>query len=89
MGSVLLSGGLISAVLVVLVFIYLKSLGQVDLLIRDCYVLFLSIIGGLMFIESLRAIRRKDKVVPTKRSSHRSLGQRLQFKKTASDIRAL
>lgn len=58
MGTVLLIGGLIGAALGVVVFNYLRSLGQVDLLVRLCYVVFLGIIGGLMFFESLRAIRR-------------------------------
>jgi uncharacterized membrane protein YfcA len=71
MGTVLLIGGLIGAALGVLVFNYLKSLGQVDLLVKLCYVIFLGIIGGLMFFESLNAIRksRKDHVVP-KRKKH-------------------
>ena len=80
MGIVILNGGLLGAALGVLVFNYLKSLGQVDLLVRLCYVVFLGIIGGLMFIESIRALRRSDKPVPTKRSSQRSLVQRLPFK---------
>ncbi len=58
MGLVLLVGGLIGAALGVLVFNYLKSLGQVDLLVRLCYVLFLGVVGGLMFLESLRAISK-------------------------------
>jgi uncharacterized membrane protein YfcA len=58
MGTVLLIGGLIGAALGVVVFNYLRSLGQVDLLVKLCYVVFLGIIGGLMFFESLRAIRR-------------------------------
>ena len=58
MGTVLLIGGLIGAALGVVVFNYLRSLGQVDLLVRLCYVVFLGIIGSLMFVESLRAIRR-------------------------------
>ena len=58
MGTVLLIGGLVGAALGVLVFNYLKSLGQVDLLVRLCYVLFLGVIGGLMFFESLNAIRK-------------------------------
>jgi uncharacterized membrane protein YfcA len=61
MGSVLLIGGLIGAALGVVVFNYLRSLGQVDLLVKLCYVVFLGIIGGLMFIESLNAIRRSKK----------------------------
>ena len=58
MGTVLLSGGLIGAVLGLYVFNYLKALGQVDLLVKLCYVVFLGIIGSLMFVESLNAIRR-------------------------------
>ena len=61
MGMVLLAGGLIGAALGVVVFNYLKSLGQVDLLVRLCYVVFLGVVGGLMFIESLNAIRKSRK----------------------------
>lgn len=69
MGTVLLIGGLIGAALGVLVFNYLKALGQVDLLVRLCYVIFLGVIGALMFVESLNAIRktRKGGAVPTRR----------------------
>ena len=58
MGTVLLSGGLIGAALGLYIFNYLKAVGQVDLLVKLCYVVFLGIIGCLMFIESLNAIRR-------------------------------
>jgi uncharacterized membrane protein YfcA len=58
LGSVLVVGGVFGAGLGVLLFNYLKSLGQVDLMVRLCYVVFLGIIGGLMFVESLRALRR-------------------------------
>ena len=58
MGTVLLAGGLIGAALGLAVFNYLRALGQIDLLVRLSYVLFLGVIGTLMFIESLRAIRR-------------------------------
>ncbi len=61
MGTVLLVGGLIGAALGVVVFNYLRSLGQVDLLVKLCYVVFLGVIGGLMFIESLNAIRKSKK----------------------------
>ncbi|MEQ6250133.1 sulfite exporter TauE/SafE family protein [Sulfitobacter sp. HNIBRBA3233] len=57
MGTVLLVGGLVGAALGVMVFNYLKAQGQVDLLVKLCYVVFLGVIGGLMFFESLRAIR--------------------------------
>lgn len=61
MGTVLLVGGLVGAALGVVVFNYLKSIGQVDLLVRLCYVVFLGIVGALMFIESLNAIRKLRK----------------------------
>ncbi len=70
MGVVLLIGGLIGAALGVLVFNYLRSLGQVDLLVRLCYVVFLGIIGGLMFIESLNAMRRTRTGAAPKRKKH-------------------
>ncbi|MDH5797574.1 MAG: sulfite exporter TauE/SafE family protein, partial [Paracoccaceae bacterium] len=58
MGVVLLVGGLAGAAVGVQVFAALRAIGQVDLLVRLCYVVFLGIIGSLMFAESLRAIRR-------------------------------
>ncbi len=79
-GVVLLSGGLLGAAFGVVVFNYLKSLGQVDLLVRLCYVVFLGIIGGLMFIESLRAMRRSKKTTSVKRAHHRGWVHRLPFK---------
>ncbi|MEJ6393755.1 sulfite exporter TauE/SafE family protein [Gymnodinialimonas sp. 2305UL16-5] len=58
MGVVLLVGGLIGAAIGVQVFAALTAIGQVDLLVRLCYVVFLGIIGALMFVESLNAIRK-------------------------------
>lgn len=70
MGIVLLSGGLFGAFFGVMLFNYLQSLGQVDLLVKLFYVVFLSVIGGLMFIESLRAIRNVKKGKAPKRKKH-------------------
>jgi uncharacterized membrane protein YfcA len=69
MGTVLLIGGLVGAAIGVAIFNTLRALGQVDLLIRLSYVVFLGVIGGLMFIESLNALRRTrgGKTVPTRR----------------------
>ena len=61
MGTVLLIGGLIGAAIGIQIFNTLKAMGQVDLLVKLSYVLFLGIIGGLMFFESLRAIYRSKK----------------------------
>jgi len=70
MGWVLLAGGLIGSGIGMFIFNYLKSLGQVDLLVTLCYVIFLGIIGGLMFFESLRAIRRSRKGGRVQRKKH-------------------
>ncbi|WP_050604086.1 sulfite exporter TauE/SafE family protein [Ruegeria sp. 6PALISEP08] len=58
MGTVLLIGGVFGAGLGMVAFNFLKHLGQVDLAVQLCYVFFLGVIGTLMFIESLSAIRR-------------------------------
>ncbi|MFN3143810.1 MAG: sulfite exporter TauE/SafE family protein [Paracoccaceae bacterium] len=72
MGTVLLIGGLIGAAIGVQVFTALREIGQVDLLVRLCYVVFLGVIGGLMFFESLNAIRRSRATggVSTTRKKH-------------------
>ena len=82
MGFVLQIGGLIGAALGVVVFNYLKALGQVDLLVRLCYVVFLGVVGSLMFIESLNAIRkaRKNPNAPTARRRQRGWVHVLPFK---------
>jgi uncharacterized membrane protein YfcA len=70
MGMVLQVGGLIGAALGVVVFNYLKSLGQVDLLVKLCYVVFLGVVGSLMFVESLNAIfksKRAGGAIPARR----------------------
>ncbi len=70
MGTVLLIGGLVGAALGVMVFNYLKAQGQVDLLVKLCYVVFLGVIGALMFIESLNAIRKIKKGKLPARKKH-------------------
>jgi uncharacterized membrane protein YfcA len=81
MGLILLIGGLLGAGIGLIIFNYLKSLGQVDLLVKLCYVAFLGIIGSLMFIESLRAIlKTQSGLIPKKVRRPRSLAQQLPFK---------
>ena len=70
MGTVLLIGGLIGSGLGVILFNYLKSLGQVDLLVKLCYVVFLGVIGALMLVESLRALRNTRRGAAPKRKKH-------------------
>lgn len=57
MGGVLLGGGLVGSVLGIQLFNALKAAGQADLFISLSYVIFLGSIGGLMFWESLQAVR--------------------------------
>lgn len=73
MGTVLLIGGLMGSGIGILIFNTLRSLGQVDLLVNLCYVVFLGTVGGLMLIESLRALRRSrnpGKAPPRKARNH-------------------
>jgi len=61
MGLVLLAGGIIGSVLGVQIVKILREIGQVDLVIKLTYVTMLSIIGSMMFIESLNAVRKAKK----------------------------
>ncbi|MEM6663099.1 MAG: sulfite exporter TauE/SafE family protein [Pseudomonadota bacterium] len=61
MGLVLLSGGLAGSAIGVQIFALLRSLGQVDLVVALCYVIFLGAIGSLMFVESLSALRKAQR----------------------------
>ena len=58
MGAVLLAGGLVGSAIGVHIFAALRKLGQVDLMVSLCYVVFLGIVGAPMFVESVLALRR-------------------------------
>ncbi|MFZ8952071.1 MAG: sulfite exporter TauE/SafE family protein [Alphaproteobacteria bacterium] len=59
MGGVLLVGGVIGSTIGVFLFQKLQSIGQVDVVIGLSYVVFLGVIGSLMFFESVRSIARQ------------------------------
>lgn len=80
MGTVLLVGGLVGAAFGVVLFNHLKSLGQVDLLVRLCYVVFLGVIGALMFVESLNAIRKTRSGGPVATRKKHNWIHKLPFK---------
>lgn len=88
MGLVLLAGGLVGSFFGVELFQYLRELGQVELLVSLCYVVFLGVVGGLMFIESLNAIRksRSGKPVPTRRRHTWVHGLPLKMRFRASNL---
>ncbi|MDE0521670.1 MAG: sulfite exporter TauE/SafE family protein [Boseongicola sp.] len=80
MGIVLLAGGLVGAALGVQAFNALRAIGQVELLVRLSYVVFLGTIGGLMFVESLKAIRRSRSGRSAQRYRKSQLVNLLPFK---------
>jgi len=93
MGTILLVGGLVGAATGVQIFNALRAMGQVDLLVKLSYVIFLGIIGGLMFVESLNAIRRSSKPgsVP-KRKKHNwvhALPLKMKFRASGLYISAI
>jgi uncharacterized membrane protein YfcA len=57
MGCFLIGGGVFGAISGVQVLYILKRLGQLELFIALTYVILLGVIGGLMLIESVRALR--------------------------------
>lgn len=97
MGAVLIAGGAVGSFFGAQVFTYLRSLGQVDLMISLAYVLFLGSVGGLMFWESVRAIvRQRRGYVPPPRSREdrhkawiHALPLKMRFRKSKLYISAL
>jgi hypothetical protein len=61
----LLAGGILGTASGVWLFTLLRSLDQLDLTIGLCYVALLSIVGGLMVAESVRAIVREQQGKPS------------------------
>lgn len=61
MGTVLLVGGVIGSGIGVAIFAWMTRRGQVDLFVQLSYVIFLGLIGAMMFQESLRSLLRSRK----------------------------
>ena len=82
LGIMLLSGGLIGSTAGVYIFSFLRSAGQLDLIISILYVVFLGSIGTLMTIESLRAIKkaRAGNPAPTRKPGQHNWIHGLPFK---------
>ena len=80
MGLVLLFGGIIGSAFGVQAFAELKAIGQVDLIVRLCYVLFLGVIGTLMFVESARAIGRSRRKTAARKLHKHNWVHGLPFK---------
>ena len=81
MGLILLAGGIAGSFLGVWVFELLGRLGQVELMVSLTYVLFLGVVGALMFVESLRAlIRARSGAAPRIPKRKRTLAHKLPLK---------
>ena len=94
MGFVMLLGGSIGSAIGVLLFRYLREIGQVELMISIAYVVFLSTVGGLMVIESIRAIVRSRRPTTSRRRLHTHYWAhgwplRLRFQKSKLYISAI
>ncbi len=88
MGTILLLGGIIGSFIGIELFVFLKDLGQIDLIISLSYVILLGAIGTLIFIEGMRSIiaHRNETLVQVKKRKDRtwvhSLPMRIRFKKS-------
>ena len=94
MGVVVLSGGFVGSTLGVILFTWLRQLGQLDLVISLCYVAFLGIIGSLMLVESVRALMRSRKPGGARRKLHQhtwlhGLPFKMRFRRSKLYISAL
>ncbi|MBI1171507.1 TSUP family transporter [bacterium] len=70
MGAVLTAGGLVGSTFGGWVFNLMSKLGQIDLFVQLSYVLFLGLVGGMMLIESINAMRRSDKTMVRRSHVH-------------------
>ncbi len=92
MGLVLLIGGVIGGTIGVQLVRILRELGNIEFVMKLLYVLMLSLIGGLMFMESLSTLRRSRSLavssVPAKKKKP-SIWSRLplQVQFTQSNLR--
>ncbi|MDK9697286.1 MAG: sulfite exporter TauE/SafE family protein [Siculibacillus sp.] len=73
MAGYLLVGGMLGSWIGVQVFALLRTIGQLDLVVGLCYVVFLGFIGGFMVVESIGALfaaRSAEKRSPKKLREH-------------------
>jgi uncharacterized membrane protein YfcA len=92
MGFMLLAGGVVGSSGGVWLFSYLRQIGQIDLVIKGSFVLFLGTIGSLMLIESVRSFMKKRRHVPPQKRRHywiHSLPLKMKFRKSGIYVSAL
>lgn len=81
LGLVMMIGGVAGTLLGVLVFSLLRAIGQIDVVITLSYILFLGLIGGLMFLESVRALLPRRGRQPRQPGERPGWRQRLPWKR--------
>src|SRR3546814_13565426 len=89
-----MAAGTIGSLFGVWLYGFLRSLGQLDLVISLCYVIFLGFVGILMFIESSRALFRRRRQTDIRRKLHQhhwlhGLPLKMRFRKYKLYISAL
>ena len=92
MGALLFSGGIGGSWLGVSLFKALREAGQIDLVISLFYVVFLTIVGGLMGFESVRAALRRNARRRRKAHQHNwfhGLPLKLRFRRSKLYVSAL
>jgi uncharacterized protein len=94
MGMVLIAGGVVGTYFGAMIFTYLRSIGQVDLMISVAYVIFLGSVGGLMFVESIRSMirARRGEVVKSIRRQRTwvdALPFKMRFRKSKMYVSAI
>ncbi|MHA1152349.1 MAG: sulfite exporter TauE/SafE family protein [Alphaproteobacteria bacterium] len=94
MGLVLLLGGFAGSTLGVMLFSFLRGLGQIDLVISLSYVIFLGIIGALMLYESAKTMRQRKTSPGQRRKLHQhtwvhGLPLKMRFRRSKLYISAL
>ena len=92
MGLTLLAGGIVGSSFGVWLVTILRGLGQIDLVIKLCYVVFLSVIGVLMLAESIRTLMRIKRQIRRKRHHHywiHGLPLKMRFRRSRLYVSAL
>ena len=79
-GIFLLIGGIFGSTVGVILFNFLKESGNIDLIIKFLYILFLAIIGTLMLVESTISLVSEKKIDPSYKKKKRSFLDYLPLK---------
>ncbi len=94
MGTVMLGGGFIGAVLGILIFRMLQHIGQIDLVINILYIVLLGIIGLMMLFESVGALLKRSQATEdiqslSQKPFFKNLPYKMRFTKSRLYISAL